>query len=423
MWNKRKEKDTDFHKEKRYQFIREQVRPQKKVQAVLLLKRLGILLVTALIFGGVSGGSIVFIQNNFREEGEEVVQINAYTPAPTPTDTPAPSPGKEKGSGKKELTLNDVNQISRRLSSVGTGMDSAIVGVKRKEDTVSWLEQKDERHPVAYGMIFGESGKYYDILTTCDIIQKQPSVNIQLMNDTLVEGAILGSNAQLNLAVIRIKKADIGKELLEQMTVARLGTGFGLADGTNLIAVGCPNGILHSVCSGMVTNDSVYVPITDGEIQVYCTDIPYSENGSGVVLDVEGRVVGIITTAFTKETGTTGMAFIKVSHVTALLEALQKERTIPYIGIEGRSLDDAVAKAHNLEAGAYVTEVYSGAPAYEAGLRVADVITQINGESITGMSDIYNDLLNHKPKDRIVYTVHRKSGNRKVTKQIRVELG
>ena len=45
MWNKRKEKDTDFHKEKRYQFIREQVRPQKKVQAILLLKRLGFILV------------------------------------------------------------------------------------------------------------------------------------------------------------------------------------------------------------------------------------------------------------------------------------------------------------------------------------------------------------------------------------------
>ena len=423
MWNKRKEKDTDFHKEKRYQFIREQVRPQKKVQAILLLKRLGILLVTALIFGGVSGGSIVFIENNFRDDGEEYVQINTYSPAPTPVETPVPSDDREKGSGKKELTLNDMDRISRKLSSVGASMNSALVGVNRKEDTVSWLEQKDGVYPVAYGMIFGESGKYYDILTTCEIIQKQPSVNIQLMDDTLVEGTILGSNAQLNLAVVRIKKADIGKELLEQMAVAKLGTGFGLSDGANLIAVGCPDGILHSIFSGMVTNDSVYVPITDGEVQVYCTNIPYSKDGSGVVLDVDGRVVGIITTAFTDKTGTTGMAFIKISHVTVLLEILQKKLTIPYIGIEGRSLDESVAKAHNLEEGAYLTEVYSGAPAYEAGLRVADVITQINGESITGMSDIYNDLLEHKPKDRIIYTVHRISGNRKVTKQIRVELG
>ena len=117
------------------------------------------------------------------------------------------------------------------------------------------------------------------------------------------------------------------------------------------------------------------------------------------------------------------MAFIKISHITALLGVLQNKGAVPYIGIEGRSLDESVAKAHNLEAGAYLTEVYSGAPAYEAGLRVADVITQINGEKVTGMTDIYNDLLNRKSNDKVIYTVHRKSGNGRVTRQIRVELG
>ena len=97
--------------------------------------------------------------------------------------------------------------------------------------------------------------------------------------------------------------------------------------------------------------------------------------------------------------------------------------TIPYLGIEGRSIDEDVAEAHNLVEGAYVTEVYAGTPAYEGGMRVADVITQINGESIRGMTDIYNNLIKHKPKDKVVYTVHRKSGNRKVAKQIKVVLG
>ncbi len=425
MWNKRKGMDTDFHEEKRYQFIREQVRPQKKIQAFLLLKRLGILVMTAFVFGGIVGGCIVFMQNHFRVDSEDVVQFNTYTPAPTktPTETSAPvSTGKEKRS-EKDLTLSDMNWLSKKLSAVGTEMNSAIVGVMKKDDTANWLEQHDSVRSVVYGMIFGESGKYYDILTTCEVIKKQPSVYIRLMNDTLVEGVVLGSDAQLNLAVVRIKKEDIEVNLLEQMTVAKLGMGFALSNGTNLVAVGCPDGILYSVFSGMVTNNSVYVPITDGEIQVYCTNIPYSEDGNGFVLDIEGRVIGVITTAFKEETGTTGMAFIKISHVTALLEVLQNKGTIPYIGIEGRSLDESVAKAHNLEAGAYLTEVYSGAPAYEAGLRVADVITQINGQKITGMTDIYNDLLNRKSNDKVIYTVHRKSGNGRVTKQIRIKLG
>lgn len=423
MRSRNKEEDTDFQQEKRYQFIREQVRPQKKVQAVLLLKRLGILAVTALIFGVVSGGGFVLIQNNFLKEGEEVVQVHTVTPAPSPAETSVPAESKGKDFGKKEITLNDVNRISRQLSAIGTNMDSAMVGIKGKEDSKPWPEQGEEAPSVAYGLIFGESVKYFDILTTCEIVQKQPSVHVQLMDDTVIEGEILGSNAQLNVAVVRVKKEDIGEELLGQVTVARIGNGFGLSAGTNLIAVGCPNGILHSVVTGMITNETVYVPIMDGEVQVFCTSIPYSEAGNGVVLDVEGRVAGIITTAFKKEAGTTGMAFVKISNVTALLEMLQKKQVMPYIGIEGRSLDETVAKAHNLVAGAYVTEVYAGTPAYEGGMRVADVITQINGESISGMADIYNNLLKHKPKDKIVYTVHRKSGNRKVAKQIKIVLG
>ncbi len=423
MRRKNTGKDTDFQQEKRYQFIREQVRPQKKVQAVLFLKRFGILAVTALIFGVVSGGGFVFIQNNFLKGGEEVVQVHTVTPTPAPAETSAPPENKGKDSGKKGITLNDVNRISRQLSAVGKNMDSAMVGIKRKEDSKPWPEQAEEAPSMAYGLIFGESVKYFDILTTCETVQKQPSVRVQLMDDTMIEGEILGSNAQLNVAVVRIKKEDIGVGLLGQITVAKFGSGFGLSAGTNLIAVGCPNGILHSVVTGMITNETIYAPIMDGEVQVFCTSIPYSETGNGVVLDVEGRVVGIITTAFTKEAGTTGMAFVKITNVTALLEMLQKKMTIPYIGIEGRSISEDVAKAHNLVEGAYVTEVYAGTPAYEGGMRVADVITQINGESITGMADIYNNLIKHKPKDKVVYTVHRKSGNRKVAKQIKVVLG
>lgn len=420
MWNRKKE-DIDLHQKKRYQFIREQVRPQRKIWVFIWLKRLALLVIAACIFGGIAGGIIVLIHNHFIESERQVVEISTFTPMPE--ETMAPVDTKSKKTAEKEMTLSDINKLSQRLSAVGTSMDSAMVGIESKVSTENWLEKSQNAQSVSFGLIFREGEKYYDILTTCNTIQEQSSVNVQLMDDTMIDGSILGSDVQLNVAVVRIKKADIKKSLLEQMTVAHLGNGLGLVDGTSVIAIGCPNGVLHSIVTGVITNDSIQASIMDGEVQLYCTSIPFSERGNGVVLDEDGRVVGIITTEFTEETGTTGMAFIRISNVTTLISLLQKKITVPYIGIEGKSLSATTAKAHNLEVGAYVTEVYSGAPAYDGGMRVADVITKIDGENVNGMSDVYNSLLRHKTGDMVVYTVSRKSGNKKVTKQIKVKLG
>lgn len=422
MWNRKKQEKTDLHQEKRYQFIREQVRPQKKQQAVLWLKRLGLLVIAACIFGGIAGGIMICIQNRFLKQEKDTVTINAYTPVPE--ETTAPAVGKDKNeTGQQELTLNDMNTISRRLSAVGTAVDTAMVGIKSMGNAKNWFANSQSAETVAFGLIFQKSEKYYDILTTCDIVQEQSSVQVQLMDDTMIEGTILGSDVQLNMAVVRIKKADIKKSLLAQMSVAYLGNGLGMVDGTKVIAVGSPNGVLHSVVAGMITNDSIRASITDGEIQIFSTDIPYCEIGNGVVLDIQGHVIGMITADFTEETGTTGMAFVRISHVMPLLELLQKKKEIPYIGIEGKSLSAAAAAVHHLENGAYVTEVYSGEPAYEGGMRVADVITEIDGEAVSGMSDIYNNLLEHGSGDTVIYTVSRKSGSKKITKHLKIKLG
>ena len=69
-----------------------------------------------------------------------------------------------------------------------------MVGIKRKEDSKPWPEQAEKAPSMAYGLIFGESVKYFDILTTCETVQKQPSVRVQMMDDTMVEGEILGSS-------------------------------------------------------------------------------------------------------------------------------------------------------------------------------------------------------------------------------------
>lgn len=422
MWSKRKDQDRNLHSEKRYQFIREQVRPKKRELVICFLKRLAAVIVFAGVFGGIAGGIIVTMQNHLVRTLPETEAVGTPAVEP-PQEMGIPAEKKVKKSEEKALSLNDYHKLTKKLAAVGTRMDSALVGIQTKGNAKNWFSQNKTGRRMAYGLIFDSATSYYDVLTTSEIVQEQELVNVQLLDDTIIEGVILGSDEQLNLAVVRIKKKDIAPELRKQMTTAELVGGLGLSNGTNVIAIGSPNGILRSVVTGTITNASICTSLVDGEVQLYSTDISYSSMGNGVVLDTDGRVAGVITTEFVEETGTTGMSFVKLSDITTRISLLQKRRKMPYLGIEGKTLSVIIAKAHHLEIGAYVTEVYSGTPAYRSGMRVADVITEIDGETVSGMSDVYHNLMKHQSEDTVTYTVSRKSGNKKITKKLKVKLG
>lgn len=425
MRKKRKEGGIAEHQKKREQFIREQVRPEQKKSIFQWIKRTGILMLTAVLFGVTAGSVMVVIHNHYIEEEKEVIKLMSYAEASKEPAEQADDTESGENAKQEKLTsvsLAKVNKITQRLAAVGTGMSPAVVGILQEVSAQSLLTGDDGNMAVAYGLLVEETEEVYYILTTNEIIKERSVVPVQLLDQTTVSGKVLGSDTQLNMAVVRIRKKDIRVNLRNQMSVAKLSNGMGLLNGSNVIAVGCPNGVLRSVIVGRVTNDSLKGSITDGEVQLYCTDIPFTYEGNGVVVDINGRVVGLITNSFTEKTGEAGLSFIKISDVMQVLELLKKRQSAPYLGMEGITLSVMQASAHGLEKGIYVTEIYSGSPAYHGGMRVADVIMEIDGKTVSGMSDIYQNLLKHKPGDSVVYTVNRKAGKEQTKKKIEITL-
>lgn len=425
MFHGEKENDLAASREERNRFIREQVRPQKRRQIIMWAKRFFVLIVAACIFGAIAGSMIVYIENRFSKPEEEAGLGNLSSSLPSPpllSEEPEPTATSAAVEGK-EIALSKVDKISQRLAAVGNKLNPSLVGVKAKSRAKDWMAGRGNSQTLEYGLIVQETSTVYYILTTHNVVQGQSAVQIQLLDDTTADGTVLGSDDQLNMAMVRVKKSDIEQSLLAQMTVAQLGNGLGMIDGTNIIAVGCPNGVLRSVVTGQIINDSVRASITDGEVQLYCTNIPYAESGNGVVLDTRGRVIGILTTAFPEKTGVMGLSFVRLSGVVPVMELLQRKKNAPNLGIEGISLSISAAKAHDLDVGAYVTEVYAGSPAYEGGMRVADVITKVDDTAISSMIDLYQELLKKKSGDTVIYTVSRKSGKQKIRKELKIKLG
>lgn len=382
MWFREKDKDTVYHDEERYRFIKEQVQPQRRLQIQKWVKYFGLLFAAALFFGVTAGSVIVLLQNRFVKQDETAVNA-VYTPAPDGTAGVPDSISENQGG--QGTSFSKIDGTSKRLAALGNNVKYSLVGISQKSGVQDWIVSRKSVEMVGYGIIIQETKTFYYILTQKQIVKGHSKVTVQLMDDTTVEGTVLGSDVQMDLAMVRISRREIKTKVSSQMKVAKTGDSSWLTNGTNVIAVGCPNGVLNSVIAGRIINDSVSAGITDGEIRLFCTDIPYSQEGNGVVLNTSGQVVGVIATAFTEKTGTAGLAFIRISDIQNLIELLKKKKSVPYLGIEGSSLTTAVAETHQLMSGAYVTEVYYGSPAYASGMRAADVITMIDSDRIFGM--------------------------------------
>lgn len=410
MFQRKKDsQNTDKYAQERNQFIREQVRPQKKKELLGIWKRFFLLLLSACIFGIVAGGTILFMQQWMGSDDDD------FEPS---SPTVASSEDVEVRAGKKGFGLHQMNKLSEHMAMVGSNAENAIVGI-RSVDGMNWLLGEEI---VIAGVIFRESKDAYDIVTMNDIGERENVVEVVFANDVAVEGTVRGYDSNVHLAVIRVMKSALSTAQRKQIAVISFGSAEALTKGTNVVAVGAPNGVLYSVMSGKIVHDKLAASVTDGELKLFSTDLPYFSDGTGMVLDTSGRLVGMISVDYVKVTGESSMAFVDISSIVAAIDILRSRKKIAHIGFEGKSISTVLAEAHGLERGAYVTLVYVGGAAYDSGMRVADVIVKMDGRTVKDMSDIYEILLDHSPGDTIKYTVSRSFNRKNVHKEFTLVL-
>lgn len=229
------------------------------------------------------------------------------------------------------------------------------------------------------------SSSYYEI-------EKANKVIVKLYNDdTEYEAKIIGTDEQTDLAVIKIEKTDL--------TAATLGDSDSVQVGEFCMAVGNALGLGDTVTSGIVS--AVNREVTDSDNNTYTaiqTDAAInSGNSGGALVNSKGEVIGINTLKISG-TGVEGVGFaIPINSTKDIYEQLIQYNKVkrPYIGIGGINLDEATANANHLVVGVYVKTVEDFSAAEKAGIKVGDVITEVENTKITTMDEL-NEIKNKK---------------------------
>ena len=242
------------------------------------------------------------------------------------------------------------------------------------------------------------SSSYYEV-------SDAGSAKVTLYNDdTVYDAKIIGKDDETDLAVIKIDKTGL--------TPAEFADSDSVMIGEFAMAVGCPLGLSTTVTTGIVSAVNREITTDDGEkYTVIQTDAAINAgNSGGALVNSQGKVIGVNTLKLSGE-GVEGIGFaIPINSTLDVTSQLIDHNKVlrPYMGIECITVtDEHIAKYSFLVKGVYVNDVETFSAAQKAGLKPGDVITEIDGKTITTKEELTEIKNTHKIGDKIKLKIYR----------------
>ncbi|MBL8325947.1 MAG: trypsin-like peptidase domain-containing protein [Rubrivivax sp.] len=270
------------------------------------------------------------------------------------------------------------------------------------------------------GFVWDERGH---IVTNFHVIQEASAARVTLADQSTHDAELVGAFPDRDLAVLRINAP---KDKLPPLAI---GTSRELQVGQRVLAIGNPFGLDQTLTTGIVSAlnreiESFNQRTIRGVIQTDAAINP--GNSGGPLLDSAGRLIGVNTQIASPSGASAGIGFsIPVDEVNRIVPRLIRDGRFvrPTLGIGAGPAD--LHRALKLPRGVAIVQVGSNSPAMRAGLVpfrrgaqrgeivAGDVITQIDGENIGDLDDMFTLLERRQPGDTVTLTLWRAGQSRK----------
>lgn len=438
--------ETQVKDENGYSFIQEQIASIKKSRIKRMFFTVIWTIVLACIFGLVAAVVLCISEPTIakflgKSPDKNTVEFPTITPTegviaeePTPTPTPTPTKPLENEDGSVmpdtiviEQTIlaniNDLNNIYTELRKIAKGVNTSIVDVVCTTKAVDLFNSEYEVVKAINGLIVGNNKVDLLILVSLDKIDGTNDIKIKINDNLLIKGRLQDYDKDLNLGIIAVSLASIPDSVEETMLPATLGESYSLIVGTPVIALGSPNGYIDSMELGMITNSGYSHYITDNKVDLFNTDINYNKNGDGVIVNLKGEVIGIITNKLKDDDNEQVNTVVGISKIKKIIDSMVNNTDRTYFGIKGMDMTETVLLETEIENGICVTEVMTESPALDAGVQSGDIITAIDDAAVLSVN-AFNTLINsYTPGTEIKVTIIRKVKGESKEIRLSVELG
>ena len=335
------------------------------------------------------------------------------------------------------MAMGDLERSATERTTIAVyeHRNHSVVNVNTETVAYNWfLEPIPQEGSSGSGSIIDTRGY---VLTNNHVVEGASRVFVTLADGERIEGTVVGTDAENDLAVVKFDPGD------HELETVPFGDSDTLVVGQTVLAIGNPFGLDRTLTTGIVSglgrplrakNDLVI----RGMIQTDASINP--GNSGGPLLNSRGEMVGINTMIFSPSGGSVGIGFaVPVSTARRVVPDL-----IEY-GVVRRGWIDAVPRQLfprlveyarlPVDRGLLLSEVRRGSNAWNAGLRGGDtdravrygrtviylggdIITAIDGQEVASIANLYESLEDTRPGDTVTVRYYRNRRHEETTVEL-----
>src|SRR5438067_7816291 len=264
------------------------------------------------------------------------------------------------------------------------------------------------------GIVVDKQG---DILTNAHVVSGATQIQVTFNDGHTASGQVKRVDQSADLAVVKVSVS------ADQLHPLAIGNSDTLQVGDTALAIGAPFGLSGTFTAGIISglNRSTTAPNHRALTGMIQTDAPINPgNSGGALLDARGQLIGINDSIQSPVEGNVGVGFaIPINRAESLLPSLEKGIAIqhPALGITAQTLTATTASQLGITgqtSGVLVIDTAAGGPAAAAGLHGSgqadasdDIITAIDGHTVTTIDQLTQYLDTKKVGDRVTLSVTR----------------
>src|SRR6202050_255425 len=241
------------------------------------------------------------------------------------------------------------------------------------------------------------------IVTNRHVVEEADRIRVRLQEEPAGvqnDAKVIGEDQETDLAVIKI-------DLERAVPSAKMGNSDGMQVGDWVLAIGSPFGQVGTVTAGIVSAKGRDI-VPGRQFQTFIqTDAAINPgNSGGPLVNMNGEVIGINTAILSETNAYAGVGFAlpskTVVEVYNQLTGPEHKVSRGSIGIMFDAVENpAIARVYGSGSGVTVSNVVAGSPADQAGLKVGDTITTVDGKKVSKGSELVGDIASRKPGAKV----------------------
>jgi len=307
--------------------------------------------------------------------------------------------------GPSVVTINSSRTVRRTIPGFSSPFDPWGMRRPRTEEY--------EARGLGSGVVFDEDGI---VVTNNHVVENADEIEVVLSGGDTHPAELIGTDPETDIAVLRVDAQDLA--------AARLGDSDALEVGEWVLAIGSPFALSQTVTQGIVS----YMGRTDLGLADYESYIQTSAainpgNSGGALVNMSGELVGINTAIASRSGGSQGVGFaIPVNTVARVVDDLLEHGSVRrgWLGVVIQEVSPQLAGQFDAPEGTVlVSQVTEGSPAEDAGLLRGDILLELGGEVVDGISRFRNSIAELDPGTEVELLVQRDGREM----EVEVELG